>query len=206
MIKLNLLPKNLRRRVEAGWWRVAAVAFGVAVVGVLSFFHLTTLNQLRILETQRSELQTEVNLLQDEIRQDRELRVQQAELQRVLAVESQLASRFVAWSEDIATFLNQIPRDNGRLVVSLNRIDTRLSQDPNNALVFGKPVAVEFTLQGQTRNQSSLIRFVNAFEASPRFGINFQRADRDQNTGNYTFTAVVGLVKQGGESDDASAQ
>lgn len=182
------------------------MAFGVAVVGVLSFFHLTTLNQLRILETQRSELQTEVNLLQDEIRQDRELRVQQAELQRVLAVESQLASRFVAWSEDIATFLNQIPRDNGRLVVSLNRIDTRLSQDPNNALVFGKPVAVEFTLQGQTRNQSSLIRFVNAFEASPRFGINFQRADRDQNTGNYTFTAVVGLVKQGGESDDASAQ
>ncbi len=41
------------------------------------------------------------------------------------------------------------------------------------------------------------MRFVRAFETSPRFGIEFQGASLDQNRGLYTFSARVGVV--GGE-------
>jgi type IV pilus assembly protein PilN len=42
--------------------------------------------------------------------------------------------------------------------------------------------------------QSALIRFVQAFESSDRFGINFQQASLDQNSGLYNFGATIGLI------------
>lgn len=68
-------------------------------------------------------------------------------------------------------------------------------------LYDGKPVKVEFSLQGEALGQAQLVRFIEAFESSPRFGINFQQATLDQNRGLYTFSATVGMVEapQGGE-------
>lgn len=61
----------------------------------------------------------------------------------------------------------------------------------------GKRVRVEFSIQGEALNQAALVRFVQAFEASPRFGIEFQGASLDPNRGTYIFSARVSAL--GGE-------
>lgn len=200
MIKLNLLPKNLRRRVEPGWWRLAAVMVVLTVLGVVAFFHLSTLSQIQALENQRDQLQVEVDVLRPFIAEQNRLVQQQRELEQLLAVRNQLRERFVPWSDNLAQVINQIPREGRRFGVALRSIGTKtltpqeIQSNAQNGIYDGKPVNVEFNLQGEAIGQNALIRFVEAFETSPRFGINFQSASLDQQRQLYTFGATIGLV------------
>ncbi|ADD29488.1 competence protein [Meiothermus ruber] len=201
MIKLNLLPKNLRRRVEPGWWRLAAVAVVLAVLGTVAFLHLSTLSRVQALENQRDQLQVEVDVLRPFIAEQNRLNQQQRELEQLLAVRNQLRERFVPWSDNLALVINQIPREGRRFGVALRSIGTKVltpqevQSNVQNGLYDGKPVNVEFNLQGEAIGQNALIRFVEAFETSPRFGINFQSASLDQQRQLYTFGATIGLVR-----------
>ncbi|MER3481502.1 MAG: flagellar protein FliT [Meiothermus sp.] len=204
MIRLNLLPKNLRRRVEPGWWRLAAILFVVAVLGIVGYLHYSAWSQLQALQDERDQLRLEVDVLRPAIREQQDLLRRQKELQPLEQVRQQLENRRVRWSENIAAFVNQIPRENGRFGVALRSIGASLRNQPaapSENLYDGKPVKVEFNLQGEALGQAQLVRFVEAFESSPRFGINFQQATLDQNRGLYTFSATVGMVEepQGGE-------
>lgn len=202
MIKLNLLPKNLRRRVEPGWWRLAAAAVVLAALGVVAFLHISTLSRVQALENQRDQLQVEVDVLRPFIAEQNRLNQQQRELEQLLAVRNQLRERFVPWSDNLAQVINQIPREGRRFGVALRSIGTKsltpqeIQSNVQNGLYDGKPVSVEFNLQGEAIGQNALIRFVEAFENSPRFGINFQNASLDQTRQLYTFGATIGLVGQ----------
>ncbi len=221
MIKLNLLPKNLRRRVEPGWWRLAAAAVVLAVLGVVAFLHLSTLSQVQALQNQRDQLQVEVDVLRPFIAEQNRLNQQQRELEQLLSVRNQLRERFVPWSDNLAQVINQIPREGRRFGVALRSIGTKvltpqeIQSNQQSGLYDGKPVNVEFSLQGEAIGQNALIRFVEAFETSPRFGINFQNASLDQQRQLYTFGATIGLVSQpqatasnttGGEGSDSSSR
>jgi type IV pilus assembly protein PilN len=200
LIKLNLLPKNLRRRVEPGWWRLAAVMVVLTVLGVAAFLHLSTLSQIQALENQSDQLQVEVDVLRPFIAEQNRLVQQQRELEQLLAVRNQLRERFVPWSDNLALVINQIPREGRRFGIAMRSIGTKtltpqeIQSNAQNGLYDGKPVSVEFNLQGEAIGQNALIRFVEAFETSPRFGINFQSASLDQQRQLYTFGATIGLV------------
>ncbi|RIH81744.1 hypothetical protein Mlute_02706 [Meiothermus luteus] len=202
MIRLNLLPKDLRRRVEPGWWRLAAVAVVLAVAATVAFLHLSTLSQIQALQTQRDQLQVEVDVLRPFIAEQNRLNQQQRELEQLLSVRNQLRERFVPWSDNLALVINQIPREGRRFGIALRSIGTRaltpqeVQANVQNGVYDGKPVNIEFNLQGEAIGQNALIRFVEAFESSPRFGINFQNASLDQQRQLYTFGATVGLVSR----------
>lgn len=63
LIRLNLLPKNLRRRVEPGWWRLLALLFALVVLGVLGLVHYTAYTELSLAKAERDQLQAEVEAL-----------------------------------------------------------------------------------------------------------------------------------------------
>lgn len=202
MINLNLLPKNLRRRVEPGWWRLAAAVFVLATLATVGSIHLTTLSNLRALQNERDQLQVEVDVLRPFIAEQNRLTAQQQELEKLLAVKNQLRTRFVPWSDNLSAVINQMPRGSGSkpVEVSVKSIGSKVltpqeSQSQSQAGTYdGKPVNLEFSIQGEAPTQAALIRFVEAFESSPRFGINFQNASLDENTNSYTFGATVGVV------------
>lgn len=202
MINLNLLPKNLRRRVEPGWWRLAAAVFVLATLGTVGTIHFTTLSNLRALQNERDQLQVEVDVLRPFIAEQNRLTAQQQELEKLLAVKNQLRTRFVPWSDNLSAVINQMPRGSGSkpIEVSVRSIGSKVltpqeSQSQAQAGTYdGKPVNLEFSIQGEAPTQAALIRFVEAFESSPRFGINFQNASLDENTNSYTFGATVGVV------------
>jgi len=166
----------------------------------VAFFHLSTLSQIQALENQRDQLQVEVDVLRPFIAEQNRLVQQQRELEQLLAVRNQLRERFVPWSDNLAQVINQIPREGRRFGVALRSIGTKtltpqeIQSNAQNGIYDGKPVNVEFNLQGEAIGQNALIRFVEAFETSPRFGINFQSASLDQQRQLYTFGATIGLV------------
>ncbi len=203
MIRLNLLPKNLRRRVEPGWWRLAAALFALVVLGTLGFLHYTAYTELSLARSERDALKAEVEALKPFIKEQNRLVQERKTLEALLAIREGLQKNFVPWSLYLAAFINQIPKEGGRLPVALRSVGTRaLSEEEantqaQNGAFGGKKVRAEFTLQGEALNQGALVRFVRAFETSPRFGIEFQGASLDPNRGLYTFSARVGVV--GGE-------
>ena len=210
MIKLNLLPKTLRKRVEPGWWRLAAIMFPLIIFGIVATIHIGTVTKINQLKNERDNLKAEVAVLKPYIMRQRELNRRKTELQQLIRVDQEIKSNFVSWSDNIAKFINQIPRRNGRFEVFLRSINTKLIPPKTRArlakegLYDHKPVAIEFTVQGEARNDQAMIRFIKAFEDSPDFGINFQKGSRTEN-GGYNFTAAVGLTKpdedKGGEAD-----
>lgn len=210
MIRLNLLPKNLRRRVEPGWWRLAAAAVVLAVLGTVGFIHFSTLSKVRALENERDQIQVEVNVLQDAIREQNRLNQQQKDLESLLSVRNQLKGRYVAWSNNLNQFFRQTPGISSVSAtpdLSLKTISTKAltpqetQTSTQNGLYDGKPVNVEFSIQGQTRSYAALVRFINAFEGSSNFGINLQQTQLDEESGFYNFGATIGLV---GQSDTAN--
>lgn len=205
MIKLNLLPKTLRRRVEPGWWRLAAIGFAGLTLGIVAYLYFSTLSQRNALQREQEQLQIEVNSLQRFIAEQRRLEAQRTELQQVIAIKAQLDQSKVNWSDYLAAVINQIPRSSSApsgsaFGVNLKSIGTKLltpSEVQNAAqsgAYDGKSARVEFDLRGEALNERELIRFVDAFESSPRFGINFRDTSLDQQRGVYTFSAIIGLV------------
>ena len=203
MIRLNLLPKDLRRRVEPGWWRLAAATFALVVLSVLGILHYGAYTELNQTKAERDALRAEVEALRPFIAEQNRLEQERKALEALLAIREGLKKSFVPWSDYLATFIRQIPQEGGRLPVALRSVGNRaIPEDEATRMAQagtfdGKRVRVEFTVQGEALNQNALVSFVRAFETSPRFGIEFQGASLDQNRGLYTFSARVGLV--GGE-------
>lgn len=206
MIKLNLLPKRLRKRVEPGWWRLTAIVFPLVVFAIVAMVHMSVSNQIGQLESERDKLRAEVQALQPYIQRQQELTRRKAELEKIINVDREIKARFIPWSDNLARFINQIPRRSGRFEVFLRSVNTRLVPQENRAnlaeqgLYDRKPVAVEFNLQGEARNETALARFVKAFEDNPNFGINFQQGSLNEN-GGYDFTATVAITESGAKPE-----
>ncbi len=204
MIKLNLLPRRLRKRVEPGWWRLSAIIFPLIVFSIVALVHLSVSSQIRQLESEKETLEIEVRALQPYIKKQEELTRRKAELEKIINVDREIKARFIPWSKNLARFINQIPRKGKRFEVAMRSINTRLvPQETRQSLAEQglydrKTVAVEFNLQGEAKNKGALARFVQAFEDSPYFGINFQQGSLNE-FGGYDFTATVAITESGVE-------
>jgi type IV pilus assembly protein PilN len=203
LIRLNLLPKDLRRRVEPGWWRLAASLLALFVLLTMGFLHYTALTELNLARSERDALKAEVEALRPFIAEQNRLQRERKTLEALLAIREGLRKGFVPWSEYLAAFIGQIPRTGGRFPVALRSVNTRAlseeeaKQAAQNGAYDGKTVRVEFTVQGEALNREALVGFVRAFESSPRFGIEFQGATLDRDRGLWTFSARIGAM--GGE-------
>lgn len=203
MIKINLLPKTLRKRVEPGWWRVIAVAVPVVTLGVVGAMQVGVAGSIRQAEDQRDLLQAEVNALQRYVSAQQDLQRQQKELQDILAIDRTLRQDLVTWSVDLANFIELMPRaGNGRTGVSLSSLSLRrLSSDESarnadSGVYDSKFVVSEMTLQAKSPSMADVISFLRVYETQPTFGVQFSQATREQETAGYNFSATVGVVGQ----------
>ncbi|WP_337845906.1 flagellar protein FliT [Thermus sp.] len=203
MIRLNLLPKDLRRRVEPGWWRLAASLLALFALLLMGFLHYTAYTELALARSERDALKAEVEALRPFIAEQNRLQQERKTLEALLSIREGLRKGFVPWSDYLAAFIGQIPRTGGRFPVALRSVNTRTipEEEANRAkesgTFDGKAVRVEFAVQGEALNREALVGFVQAFESSPRFGIEFQGATWDGERGLWSFSARIGAT--GGE-------
>lgn len=196
MININLLPKHLRKKAAPDWWRTAAIVVPIVVLGVVAYFSVTTLNTIYALTAERDQLKAEVEVLKPYIREQRLLERKKKELEQIAQVAREVKATFKPWSDYLAAFLRQLPARGDELLVSLSAINARTA-DPNRALeLYGIPAQVEFGIRGEAASDQALIKLVQAFEEAPNFGINFQSANYDKETGIYSFSASVGMLTE----------
>ena len=205
MIRINLLPKTLRKRVEPGWWRLIAIVVPIAVIAVITGLQLSANATKDQLLTERDQLQVEVTALERFVQAQTQLNQQQKELETTTAIKAQLERERVRWSQEIRTFLSKIPRRNdnsGGAIVSIKSLalkridDATAASQAANGVYDGKIVNTEFTLQGEVNSASDIPIFVRAFESDKQFGIQFQNLSRSGDALNprYSFSAIVGIV------------
>jgi type IV pilus assembly protein PilN len=213
LIKINLLPKTLRKRVEPGWWRLIAIAVPLVALAVMIGMQLAANSERDQLAQTRDDRTTELALLQKYITAQNELTAQQRELEATTGIKAQLERERVAWSREIRQFTAQIPRstDNpGRLAASLQNMSLRrldpaaATSQASTGVYDGKNIVTEVQFNAEATSLNDIETFQRTFENSDRFGINLGSVTRgqtqNQNNANaapiYTFTATVGLVGQ----------
>lgn len=201
MININLLPKNLRRVREPGYWRALAVLFPIlvlAVAGGMQYFANTTVNNL-----QREKLAREdqLALLQPFLREQRDLLARQQQLNQLISVAQSVRENNVLWTSEIAGLLETLPAGSGPTPV----IDfTSLSMqsvvpprsDPNR--YEGRAVIAEMNVSGSVIDVEVLAEFVRALERSNNYGVLFQNAQRQGDDDLFNYSLTVGAVDGGG--------
>ena len=198
MININLLPKNLRRVREPGYWRLLAVLFPIlviAVAGGMQYFANATVNNL-----QREKLAREdqLALLQPFLREQRDLISRQQQLNQLIAVAQSVRQNTIVWSSEISGLLETLPVGGGETPV----IDfTSLSMqsvvppraDPNR--YEGRPVIAEMNVSGSVVDSEVLAEFIRALESSDTYGVLFQNAQRQGDDELFNYSLTVGAVE-----------
>lgn len=200
MIKVNLLPKNLRKRVEPGYWRLAAIGFFLlagAVVG-LQQYNLS----LSIAEAQRreAELRREVAELQVFVRREQALRSEQGQLQQIVAIDRQIREGTITWSTHLLDLLATLPRrPGGAPLVAISGITATPGDLRADQAIFDRQaLSAQFNITGVTFTAADVATLVRAFENSPIFAVNFQNTAQAGGEGGeqatFNFTIGVGVI------------
>ncbi|MFN8510969.1 MAG: hypothetical protein U0Z75_10515 [Deinococcaceae bacterium] len=201
MIRVNLLPKNLRRRVEPGWWKLLAVGVPVLALAVAGVLQVSAQNESGRLQSAIDESAAQYQAKQSALGERSQLLAQQQGLNSIISVAQQLkgSAGTESWSQDLERFVSRIPALGGENAVALNLLEMRLPQAQTAGVTTayaGKSIAREISLSGNSRSNSALTRFIRSFEVNPDMAISFSSANKSTETGDWSFSAVVGLAAQ----------
>lgn len=200
LIRINLLPRNLRKRVEPGWWRVLAAGVPLLALVVMGALQVSSQNELSNVSSEIVENQRIIDSLQDEIALQRSLVAEQASLQSIISTARSLQQPGSRWSADLARFTSRIPTIGDGSTIAL----TSLTMAVPTKVFPGKTVVREFTLAGKARSSAALSSFIRTFEENSDTAIAFQNATKDTSSNpetgatnsDWTFSATVGLAPE----------
>lgn len=200
MININLLPRNLRKIREPGYWKLLSVLFPLLALAVIFAFQFTANQTEQNLETQNAQLQDRLTLLQPALQEQRELQLRQAQLRDLIAVATSVRQGAVAWSDEIGSMLEYLPVQTvgGRPAIDFSSVQMTSVYPPraDTARYEGASVIAEMNVSGTVSGTSVLEQFIGALEASPDYGVAFQSASRDQEEGSelYTYSLTIGAL------------
>ena len=199
MININLLPKNLRRVREPGYWRLLAIVFPLLVLGVAFVLQMFAYQTAQNLQTEKQQRQDELALLQPYIQEQQALLQRQRDLNQLIAVERAVHQNRILWTGEISGLLETLPpRGTGTRPnidfksLSMNAVNPPKS-DPNK--YEGKSVVAELDVSGDVASPEVLAQFIRALEGSNAYGVSFQSAARQQQSDLFTYQLTVGALE-----------
>lgn len=201
MINVNLLPKNLRRVREPGYWRLLAVAFPVLVLAVAAGLQLSAERTVANLADQQQQLEDRLVLLQDAVREQRQLQQRLAGLAELIAVRDAVRENRIVWSGEIVSLLEHLPtgEEGGRPILDFAAMNMQAlgapTADPSR--YEGRPAVAQITVNGTVANTEVLAEFVDALEASDDFGVAFDSASMNQDSRTYAYSVTIGALEGG---------
>lgn len=205
MIKVNLLPKTLRKKVEPGWWRLIAGIVPVVAIAIMGAMQIGASNTERGLVEQKTQLEGEVQALQRYVDGQKSLNEQQKALEGIVSIKTALEQGQTKWSEELTRFARRLPRaSTGRAgsavalkSLSLRHVDAAQAQTLAASKQYdGKVVGSEFTMNGEAGSLTDITRFIRDFETDPNFGIQAGAVTNNKTTNTYSFSATIGLVSE----------
>ena len=201
MINVNLLPKHLRRVQEPGYWRVVAVLFPLVVLGTLAFVQFTVSQTVNNLADEVSVLEERKRALQPFIAQQRDLQTQLQQVNELLGIRDQVRENRVVWTQEIAAVLETLPAqgDAARPRIDFQNLSMQAVSPPraDENRFEGQPILAEMNVSGNAVNASVLSDFISNLETSDAFGVSFQNAARDDETGLFSYSLTIGALTGG---------
>jgi len=198
LININLLPKNLRRVREPGYWRILAVLFPIlvlAVAGGMQYFANATANNL-----QREKLAREdqLALLQPFLREQRDLISRQQQLNQLIAVAQSVRQDNIVWTSEISGLLETLPVGSGEVpVIDFSSLSMQSVVPPRSdpGRYEGRSVIAEMNVSGSVVDAEVLAEFIRALERSNSYGVLFQNAQRQGDEDLFNYSLTVGAVE-----------
>lgn len=200
MININLLPKNLRRVREPGYWRLLIVVFPVLVFGVAAMFQYFASTTEANLQREKLAREDQLALLQPFLREQRDLLSRQQQLNELIAVARAVRENRMVWTAEIAGLLETLPAQGatGRPNIDFRTLNMAsvvpARADPNR--YEGVPVVAEMNVSGTVVDTDVLANFIRALEASEDYGVSFQSAQRQADTDLYEYNMTVGALAE----------
>jgi hypothetical protein len=205
LISVNLLPKNLRRVREPGYWRLLAVLVPLVTVAVAFSFQYLAWQTTQNLEREVQAREDQLVLLQPFLEEQRELQARQRQLNELIAVSDAVRENRIEWTGEIAALLETLPAQGGgpRPSIDFRSLSMRSvvppQSDPNR--YDGASVIAEMSIGGNVEDLEVLASFVRNLENSADFGVLFQNASRqtgeDELDALYDYTLTVGALQGG---------
>ncbi len=202
MINVNLLPKTLQRRREPGYWRLIAVAFPVLVLAVIGTMQFSVLQTERQLTETKGEREVRLELLRPYVEEQNELQARQRELDELISIRNAVQEGRIVWSEQVFAMLETLPAQGGNLDsrIAFDNLDMRaLEASARGRLAAdntyeGVDAVAELDIQGTAGSTEILADYIRQLQTSPRFGVSFRDASRDDEDDLYTFSLTVGAA------------
>lgn len=198
MININLLPKNLRRVRESGYWRILAIAFPLLVLGVVFVMQFLAFQTVQNLEETLVDRNAELELLQPAIAERNDLLRRQAQLNQLINIRNQVRENRVLWTNEITTMLETLPSGtvNGRPVIDFANLSMRAVVPPRaepNRFEGGLVIA-EMNVSGTVDGADVLADFVRNLEDSAQYGVLFQNASRQPDSDIFSYSLTIGAL------------
>ena len=207
MINVNLLPKNLRRVREPGYWRLLAVLVPVLVFAVVFTFQYLAWQTTQNLERDVQAREEQLALLQPFLQEQAELQARQRQLNELIAIAEEVRENRIAWTGEIAGLLETLPArgDGQRPSIDFRTLSMRSVVPPqsNPDRYEGASIVAEMSIGGTVRDLEVLASFVRNLEDSAGYGVLFQNASRqggeDERDALYGYSLTVGSLGNGGD-------
>ncbi len=201
MININLLPKNLRRVREPGYWRLLIVLFPLLVFGVAAMFQYFAGTTEANLQREKLAREDQLALLQPFLREQRDLLSRQQQLNQLIAVARSVRENRIMWTGEIVGMLEHLPARSvaGRPVIDFDSLSMTSVVPPRSdpQRFEGRPVIAEMSVNGSVLNADVLAEFIRALENSQNYGVAFQSATRQSDTDLFGYTLTVGALAEG---------
>ena len=205
MISVNLLPKNLRRVREPGYWRALAVLVPLVTFAVAFSFQYLAWQTTQNLEREAQAREDQLVLLQPFLQEQQELQARQRQLNELIAVADAVRENRIAWTGEIAALLETLPAQGTgpRPSIDFRTLSMRSVVPPqtDENRYEGASVIAEMSIGGSVEDLEVLASFVRNLEDSADFGVLFQNASRQ--TGEeeldalYGYSLTVGALQGG---------
>lgn len=206
MINVNLLPKNLQRVREPGYWRLLAVLVPLLVFGVVFVFQYLAWQTTQNLERDVQARQEQLALLRPFLDEQEALQVRQRQLNELIAVAEAVRENRIVWTGEIVALLETLPARGGgpRPAIDFRNLSMRsvvpAQSDPDR--YEGAPIVAELSIGGNVEDLEVLASFVRNLETSSDFGVLFQNASRQD--GDEDLDALYGYSLTVGATGDGS--
>jgi len=203
LININLLPKNLRRVREPGYWRVLAIVFPLLVVAVAFAFQFLAYQTEQNLQRDKMTREDQLALLQPFLREQRDLLNRQQQLNQLISVAKAVRENRIVWTGEIAGLLETLPpRGTGaRPNIDFKSLNMTAVVPPRSdpARYEGRSVLAEMNVSGNVSSPEVLAQFIRALENSSSYGVAFQSASRQGDVQLYSYNLTVGALGGGGQ-------
>lgn len=205
MINVNLLPKNLQRVREPGYWRLLAIMVPLLVFGVVFVFQYLAWQTTQNLERDVQARQEQLALLRPFLDEQEALQARQRQLNELIAVAEAVRQNRIVWTGEIVALLETLPGQGGgpRPTIDFRNLSMRAVVPPQSdpARYEGAPIVAELSIGGNVEDLEVLASFVRNLETSADFGVLFQNASRQEGDEDldalYGYSLTVGAIGDG---------